>query len=193
MPNTVTSVPAPGRPPAPRARGTLFHTAVEHPRGAELLPLSALKDRHPDLYARQLLKYRGREHRLDEHVPPLDCAWRDVVFLSPVDSALLFEAMRASGRAVSPVPMWTLDASRLDPEQCCVRLMRVTRGARTADPGEPDDYLPLTTATLRAVSEVTARALTRLRTLAPDEPALPWGDVPHILHRGPVPWRLFTR
>jgi len=58
-------------------------------------------------------------------------------------------------------------------------------------PGTEDDYLPLTTAALRAVSEVTDRALRRLRSIGPDEPLLPWGDVPHILHREPVPLHLF--
>jgi hypothetical protein len=176
-----------------RAQGTLFHTAIKDPRGDELLPLAGLREQHPDLYARHLAKYAGREGRLRERVIPLDCAWTDVVFLSPVDSSLLFDAMRSSGRRVPETRMWTLDAAQLDPRRCCVRLMRLTRGRRSADPGDEDDYLPLTTATLRAVSQVTERALTRLRTLAPGEPALPWGDVPHILHRGPVPLHLFRR
>ncbi|GAA1936320.1 hypothetical protein [Kitasatospora viridis] len=172
-------------------QGTLYHTAVSAPRGEELLPLADLRSAWPDLHRRHLAKYRGREHRLRERVLPLDCTWSEVVFLSPLDSTVLFEALRESGRAVSPPPMWTLDAALLDPARCCVRLMRVTRGASTADPGTPDDYLPLSTATLRAVSQVTDRALARLRSLEPDEPALPWGDVPHVLHRGPIPLRFF--
>ncbi len=87
--------------------------------------------------------------------------------------------------------MWTLDAARLDPERCCVRLMHVTPGAGTADPGTEDDYLPLSTATLRAVRSVTHRALERLRNLGPHDPLLLFGDVPHVLHRGPVPLHLF--
>ncbi len=161
------------------------------PRGGRLLPLAMLRERHPDLYARHLAKYTGREHRLRERVIPLDCAWADVFFFSPLDSALLFDAARGAGRRVYDGPVRTLDASRLDPARCCVRLMRVTPGARTADPGTEDDYLPLTTATLRAVSEVTDRALRRLRALGPDEPLPLWGDVAHVLHRGPVPFDLF--
>ncbi len=69
--------------------------------------------------------------------------------------------------------------------------MRCTPGARSADPGIEDDYLPLTTATLRAVSEVTHRAVERLRTLGPDDPLLLFGDLPHVLHRGPLPLALF--
>jgi len=179
------------RPTPRRAHGTLFHTAVTDPRGDELLPLAMLRERHLDLYTRHLAKYTGREHRLRERVIPLGCSWADVVFLSPLDSTVLFDAARSAGRRVWDGPVWTLDAARLDPERCCVRLMRVTPGARTADPGTEDDYLPLTTATLRAVSEVTHRALERLRNLGPYDPLLPWGDVPHVLHRGPVPFRLF--
>ena len=182
---------APSVTPRPRVRGTLFHTAVTAPRGEELLPLSALREQHPDLYLRHRAKYTGREKRLLERVIPLDCAWEDVVFLSPIDSSVLFEAMRSSGRPVPEITMWPLDAAQLDPRRCCIRLMRVTRGRRSADPSDADDYLPLTTATLRAVSQVTDRALARLRTLGPDEPSLPWGDVPHILHRGPLPLSVF--
>ncbi|MEU6173166.1 hypothetical protein ABZ832_14725 [Streptantibioticus parmotrematis] len=177
-----------------RARGTLFHTRVGEfhtrvgePRGDELLPLAMLAERHPDLYARHAAKYARRQHRLRERVIPLDCTWADVVFFSPIDSTVLFDAARSAGRQVWSGPFWTLDASLLDPDRCCVRLMRVTRGAGSADPGTEDDYLPLTTAVLRAVSDVTHRALERLRTIGPDEPLLPWGDVPHVLHRGPVP------
>jgi len=175
----------------PRVRGTLFHTAVTAPRGDALLPLSALREQYPDLYLRHRAKYTGREERLLERVVPLDCAWEDVVFLSPIDSSVLFEAMRSAGRPVPEITLWPLDAARLDPGRCCIRLMRVTRGRRSADPSDADDYLPLTTATLRAVSQVTDRALARLRTLGPDEPSLPWGDVPHILHRGPLPLSVF--
>ncbi|MEW2519970.1 hypothetical protein [Actinacidiphila alni] len=176
---------------APRARGTLFHTAVTAPRGDALLPLKLLGERYPDLYARHVAKYAGREFRLRERVIPLDCDWTDVVFFSPVDSTVLFDAVRGAGRRVRGGPMWTVDAARLDPRRCCVRLMHVTRGAASADPGDEDDYLPLTTATLRAVSRVTDDALARLRALGPDEPVLPWGDVPHVLHRGPVPLSVF--
>jgi hypothetical protein len=185
---TVTTTPR-------RAHGTLFHTQLTEPRGDQLLPLAMLRERYPDLHARHRAKYAGREHRLRERVIPLDCAWSDVVFFSPFEPTPLFDAARSAGRRVVPGPVRTLDAALLDPERCCVRLMRVTPGAGTgtgtADPGTEDDYLPLTTATLRAVREVTHRALERLRNLGPHDPLLLFGDVPHVLHRGPVPFHLF--
>ncbi|WP_143120990.1 hypothetical protein [Streptosporangium canum] len=181
----------PTEPTQQRARGRLFHAMITDPHGDQLLPLAMLRERYPDLHARHVAKYAGREHRLRERVIPLECTWADVVFLSPLNPTVLFDAVRSAGLPMGNVPVWTLDTSQLDPARCCIRLMRVTPGARTADPGTEDDYLPLTTATLRAVSEVTNRALERLRNLGPDEPLLPWGDVPHVLHRGPVALNLF--
>lgn len=140
-------------PTQQRARGPLFHAMITDPRGDQLLPLAMLRERYPDLHARHVAKYAGREHRLRERVIPLECTWADVVFLSPLNPTVLFDAVRSAGLRMRDVPLWTLDASQLDPARCCIRLMRVTPGARTADPGTEDDYLPLTTATLRAVSE----------------------------------------
>ncbi|HEY6738284.1 MAG TPA: hypothetical protein VI076_05490 [Actinopolymorphaceae bacterium] len=154
--------------------------------------MNELRRRYPDLYARHAAKYEGREHVLSQPVPPLECTWGDVTFFSPVDSRVLFEAIRESGRKVPVMRNWTLDAGHLDPSRTCIRLMRKSATAISSEPATPDDFLPFTTATLRAVSRVTDAALTRLRNLTADEPLLPWVDVPHVLHRGPVPFSLFT-
>lgn len=50
-----------------------------------------------------------------------------------------------------------------------------------------------TTASLRAVRDVTVRAIDRLVNLGPEDPWLPWVDVPHVLHRGPIPLVAFSR
>lgn len=173
--------------------GTLFHAPVPDLRGDALLPLNTLRARFPDIYAREHAKYSGREHILKTPVRPLGCTWADVVFFSPVPPDLLFEAIRASGRHVRSGKPWTIDAQDLDPDRCCIRLMRVEPDHPGCTPPDQDDWLPFTTATLRAVSQVTVRAIERLRHLAPTEPILPWGDVPHILHHGPVPIDLVSR
>lgn len=120
-------------------------------------------------------------------MPPLDCTWGDVVFFSPVDSSLIFEALRTGGRKVPAAAFWTVDAGLLDPDRTCIRLMRKSATGPEAELSDDDDFLPYTTGTLRAVSRITHAALERLRNLTPDEPLLPWVDVPHILHKGPVP------
>ncbi len=171
------------------AQGILYHQPVLQPRGSALLPLRQLRGRYPDVYERQLRKYNRRPEVLETPVEPLHCTWADLIFLSPVHPAPLFHAM---GTLLTDEP-WTLDAARLDPDRTVIRLMRHGRDGHYPDPADEDDYLPLTTATLRAVSRVTQAAIDRLRQLQPGDPALPWVDVPHILHRGPIPIDWFTR
>lgn len=178
-------------PPEP-VQGTLFHSHLTEPRGDLMLPLSELREAHPELYRRHAEKYDGRPNGLIEPVPPLGCTWADVVFLSPVDPAPLFEALARSGRPVGGNGPATLDASRLDPDRCVIRLMRHGTDGHYPDPPDEHDYLPFTTAGLRAVGRVTQIALDRLERLGPDDPWLPWVDVPHVLHRGPIPLAWFT-
>jgi hypothetical protein len=173
----------------------LYHLPATQARGDAILPLRELRTRHPDLCARHARKYADRPAALEQRIEPLDCAWADVVFLSPVHPAPLFEALRQAGRAVRQpaAPPWALDAARLDPDRTVIRLMRHGPGGHHAAPPDEHDYLPFSTAGLRAVDRVTLAALERLRALRDGDPWLPWVDVPHVLHRGPVPIAWFDR
>ncbi|HEY3866882.1 MAG TPA: hypothetical protein VGM10_00955 [Actinocrinis sp.] len=97
-------------------RGTLYHLPATAARGDAILPLRQLRDRHPDLYARHSRKYAERPEVLQQRIEPLDCAWADVVFLSPMHPAPLFAALsRSVGAGTLPAPPWSLDAGRLVP------------------------------------------------------------------------------
>lgn len=168
-------------------QGTLFHLLPKHPRGDQLLPLKRLRSAAPDLYASHIAKYRGRMSDLDDPVTPLACTWGDVVFLSPVHPGSLFDALGRSGHRVSRAEPAIIHARDLDPAQCVIRLMRHGRDGHFPEPVDQHDYLPFTTAALRAVERVTVAAIARLEALAPGDPWLPWVDVPHVLHRGPIP------
>jgi hypothetical protein len=174
----------------PRVDGTLYHKPDVPVRGDALFPLLELRHRYPDLYERHARKYDGRPGILDRRVEPLDCTWGDVLFLSPVHPAELFAAIARAGRPVRTSKPWTLDAGRLDPDRAVIRLMRHGRDGHEAEPPDEHDYLPFTTAGLRAVSRVTQAAIDRLERLRPGDPWLPWVDVPHVLYRGalPVSW-----
>lgn len=176
-------------------QGTLYHLPATPPRGQEILPLRQMRTRFPDLYERHSRKYASRPGALEQRVEPLDCFWADVVFLSPLHPAPLFAALRqaaVSGQPQAPRP-WTLDARRLDPARAVIRLMRHGHDGHHADPPDEHDYLPFTTAGLRAVNRVTLAAVQRLATLQPGDPWLPWADVPHVLYRGSIPVSWFRR
>jgi hypothetical protein len=135
----------------------------------------------------------SRSAALDERVEPLGCTWADVVFLSPAHPAPLFAALRRAGTGLRTREPWTLDARRLDPARAVIRLMRHGHDGHHADPPDEHDYLPFTTAGLRAVSQVTLAAVQRLEALQPGDPWLPWVDVPHVLYRGSIPVSWFRQ
>ncbi|MET9313987.1 hypothetical protein ABZX12_19410 [Kribbella sp. NPDC003505] len=168
---------------------TLLYKAAGDIRGDDILPLNQLRVHYPDIYTRELAKYAARPETLNNRVYPLDCCWADVVFLSPVHPAPIFAALRQSGR-IGPVTVdyWTLDATLLDPANTCILLKRHDPELR---PQPPEDFVPYTPEAAAALSTPSDRALDRLRNLNPTEPLYPWADIPHILHRGPIPLTRF--
>ncbi|MFG1909284.1 hypothetical protein [Kribbella sp. NPDC048928] len=168
---------------------TLLYKAAGDIRGDDILPLNQLRVQYPDLYERELTKYTARPDTVQNRVYPLDCCWADVVFLSPVHPAPIFEAMHESGR-IGPVVVdyWTLDAELLDPAITCILMKRHDPELR---PQPPEDFIPYTPETVASLSVPSERALQRLRTLNATEPLYPWADIPHILHRGPIPVTAF--
>lgn len=167
----------------------LLYKAAGDIRGDDILPLNQLRVHYPDLYEREISKYSARPGTIHNLVYPLDCHWADVVFLSPVHPAPIFEALQASGR-IGPVVIdyWTLDAELLDPASTCILMKRHDPELR---PQPPEDFIPYSPETVASLSTPTERALERLRTLNATEPLYPWADIPHILHRGPIPVRAF--
>jgi hypothetical protein len=168
---------------------TLLYKAAGDIRGDNILPLNQLRVHYPDLYEREFAKYAVRPEIVDYPVYPLGCRWADVVFLSPVHPAPIFAAMHESGR-IGPVTVdyWTLDADLLDPANTCILLKRHDPDHR---PQPAEDFIPYTPEAAAALSTPSERALHRLRNLNPTEPLYPWADIPHILHRGPIPVRWF--
>ena len=149
----------------------LHHRAVRDVRGDHLLPLSELKYRFPDIHAREVTKYEGREALRDERVLPLGCGWTDVLFFSPVHPALLLDAARQTGRAVLPVRFWRLRADGLDPEKTCIHFARPWPDGQYLRP-VPEDRVPFTARTLLEASAPTPATLTRLRQLPAGAPLI---------------------
>lgn len=85
--------------------GEVVFAAMRHRLiGKTLLPLNRMTELlgYSDVCQEALKKYEGREWLCKKRIPPLDCEWLDVVFLSPVHPRLVFDEVLAAVRDVKP-------------------------------------------------------------------------------------------
>lgn len=191
-------MPAPGVGSYPRrVSGTQFvyHQVAPDFRGSVLHPLNDLAVAHPDLYAREVVKYVGREGVISYRVPHLDAAWGDTVNLSTLDPRHLVAARRRLGIASSRllqrrllrIPVEHLAGQRLVLYSAVTRWINTSPGEDV--PAEPpaDEFEPVDELTYR---ETTAVPPAHLDYLSECErlgrPPLGFVHVPHVLALGPI-------
>ncbi len=75
----------------------LYHIKSALFQGDTIYPLNQLRERSPEVYARQRRKYVGREALMERRVPLLDKLWNDVVHLAPVHPYCIRAAFLAAG------------------------------------------------------------------------------------------------
>ena len=76
----------------------VYHLKPENISGTKLYPLSAMEELLPETYARGSDKYIGREKLMEKRLASLGCRWNDVIHLSPISPALIWDGyMRAGG------------------------------------------------------------------------------------------------
>lgn len=118
----------------------VYHRVPPELRGTILHPLSQLRAVFPDLAARALQKYAGREVGRKTTVPRLNCRPDDVLNLSPVDPAHLRDGLIAAGHEWRPRRWFVIPFARLD---LAKTVLKVRKPWNVGDPGSPDvEYLP---------------------------------------------------
>lgn len=173
---------------------SVYHLRPRTFRGSTLYPLNGLRQVHPDLYARELEKYAGRESMLSVLVPGLDVAWADTCNLAALDPRRLVperERVGApmawlAGRVLIRIPVERLAGRR------CVRYQARRHWLNTR-PGDPDvarfpppeDFAPLDPETYAETTIVPAAHIDYLvEQTAKGERALAFAFVPHVLVDG---------
>ncbi|GHO78118.1 hypothetical protein KSD_58890 [Ktedonobacter sp. SOSP1-85] len=83
----------------------IYHACPVEMQENMLYPLNGLKALYPELYQREIAKYRDHPSRYDLpqlFVPKLNCRWSDVVFCSPIHPYLIYKELQARGFTLSP-------------------------------------------------------------------------------------------
>lgn len=93
----------------------LYHVVPPDMRGTILYPLNELKFRYPDLYARKVKKYEGREHILQRRIPQLrNSLWNDLLFFTAVSPGAMREAWEAAGVPYRHTHFFRFELSKFD-------------------------------------------------------------------------------
>lgn len=90
----------------------LYHRVPKNMQGNVLYPLNLLKEKYPDIYAKEVSKYDNRKHLLEVKIPLLNCVWNDVLHFSAVHPSHIKEALIAGGKDAD----FTLSCYQVDPK-----------------------------------------------------------------------------
>ncbi len=156
----------------------LYHQVPSEMRGNILFPLNQLKEIHPDLYLKEVEKYIGREWILDERIPPLECFWNDVLFLSAIHPYTLVHQLRKVGLPIKPRwQFFVIDPVKLDPSLLTVFLYS----------GNGRDYEEFQKENLSRYAIIPEKTKQYFRQeAARGQRPLLYHHIPHILYRGPI-------
>ncbi len=151
-------------------------------KGMELIPLNKMLEVDPDLRAKYLEKYKGREEILERKLPLLDCLWNDVVQLLPLHPRQLFELQKELG-LITEIPdykYYQINTSTLDPSQTVVYF-------KTA-PGEENVtvkwFKDVQLEELQSIPEATRKYYESM--VDTGEPVFNYQFVPHIIYKGAI-------
>ncbi len=161
---------------------TFYHGIPEDMEGDELIPLTQMFERRPDLHKKYLEKYRGREEILERKIPLLDCGWNDVIQLLPLHPRQLFELQLQLG-LITEMPKYryfAIDSHDLDPDSAVVYF-------KTA-PGE--QYVTvkwLHDVDLNGIQAIPPATRAYYKSMvSTGEPVFNYQFVPHVLYRGVI-------
>lgn len=162
----------------------LYHVLVRSNdlREEALYTLNQLKDKHTDLYQRELAKYEDRPHVLVQRFPHLNCAWGDVVFFSPVHPDEVCGAMaKHGGRYVPSFAYYEIPSTHLNPRHMAVWLFHNPE----YDPDEVVRFDEDLLEDMQNVPEATIEYFEEQREL--EKPKMFFFmHIPHIVHKGSV-------
>lgn len=164
---------------------TFYHRVPNPMEGTQLHPLNQLEHRLPNVYRREVAKYKGREKLLSERIPILDCLWNDALHLSAVHPKTLAKAfLRAGNKKKGLWKFFVIDPNSLDTQNTVV--FKYTKPLKDwrSDRSEYVRYRPLN---FNSYSCVPARAIDYWKAcLSERRQPLLFGYIPHILYKGTI-------
>ncbi len=156
----------------------VYHRVPQQPiYGSQLLPLSTLREKAPEIYDVQRRKYESRQELELVTIPYLDCLWGDVIFMTSIHPRVLVDTFAAYGFNLSgdyfQVPVRSLDLSALCLLQPQMKLPT------------PQDFSPFRVSDLEREVSCQMRRYLKENQESNEDPFL-FAYSQHVLYRGNI-------
>jgi hypothetical protein len=159
----------------------LYHWVPPAMTGTQLVPLNQLKAISERAYRFATRKYAGRENVRQFFIPPLECYWGDVIFLTAVHPLEVKKAYQGCGMELMKKRFFKIDPSRLDPQLATVWPFetKYNEGAvfEAFDPNTIEKY-----------SHISEKTLNHYREQAriDRQNVFVFAYIPHIMYKGTI-------
>jgi hypothetical protein len=161
----------------------LYHSTPKELAGKTLYPLNILKNKFPEVYAKEAAKYAGRERLMDLRIPYLNCKWGDVIFLSPVPPEDIKSALVKTGKKPGfKLSYYKINPSRVNPKDTVIYLYSETNQASQLN---LEDFIPYSPDELKGLT-ILPQATKDYYKAAIGKGVKPllYHGIPHILYKG---------
>src|SRR3989344_4993827 len=100
----------------------VYHLVPSNMGGGILYPLNRLKKKYPQVYKKEIKKYKGREHFLKDRVPVLNCLWGDVIHLTSIHPSKINKALKEAGFKTAKLKWYKIKAEDLNHKKAVIFL-----------------------------------------------------------------------
>ena len=166
----------------------LYHHVPRNMQGDTLFPLNELKITMPEVYQKEVAKYKGREHVTQKRIALLNnCLWNDVLFLISTNPEEIIEARREAGWPDNgPHKYFKIDPSTLDQSKLAVFLFRPGLGNTDSYDDQIVPYDPKDIEKYSYVPQETKDYFKQEFENGENGIKLFFRYIPHILYKGEI-------
>src|ERR1700748_299200 len=102
----------------------VYHIKNRNFKGKHIYPLIELKDKYPEIYKKELSKYKNRKDHPEIKIKLLNCAWKDCINFSTLNPIQIFQLQEMlgipGGKEGEEIEIFKIKISELDDSRFCL-------------------------------------------------------------------------